>query len=158
MPDSSTGLPRRVLHAQVRQAVLVLVSIASMAGAGAALWTWLSPETIQATATISLFALLALLFLPVATLAALEADRRRTHEQRAIRAAVVSPATPPNPAPVATPAPSPASPARVREPAPPTHWPVKIYHHTAIPQDRPTTSRRRRVRPAPEYSPAALPR
>lgn len=138
--------------------MLILVSIASMAGAGAALWTWLSPETIQATATISLFALLALLFLPVATLAALEADRRRTHERRAVRAAVAaSPALLPVPVAPPAPAPAPASPARTREPAP-THWPVRIYHHTAIPHDRPTTSRRRRARPAPEYSPAALPR
>jgi len=158
MPQSSTGLPPRVLHTQVRQAVLVLVSIASMAGAGAALWTWLSPETIQATATISLFALLALLFLPIATLAALEADRRRTHERRALRAAAPMHAILTASTPVPTPAPAPALPARPREPSPPTHWPVKIYHHTAIPHDRPTTSRRRRARPAPEYSPAALPR
>ena len=138
--------------------MLILVSIASMAGAGAALWTWLSPETIQATATISLFALLALLFLPIATLAALEADRRRSLERRAFRAAEPTPALTTVPAIPPTPAPAPASPARHREPAPPAHWPVKIYHHTAIPNDRPTTSRRRRVRPAPEYSPAALPR
>ncbi len=143
MPEPSPRPLHRALQRRLRQSVLLLVSMASMAGAGAALWAWISPETIQATGTASLFALLALLFLPVATLAAMEADRRRSGERRFIRAAQACASSET----VAATQPTPVGPV----------GPAKVLHHTPAFQDRITTSRRRRARQAPEYSPAALP-
>lgn len=143
MPDPSPRPLHRALQRRLRQAVLLLVSIASMAGAGAALWAWISPETIQATGTASLFALLALLFLPVATLAAMEADRRRSGERRFVLAAQARAES------------DTVAPAQIAAPAP--VGPAKVLHHNPAISDRVTTSRRRRARQAPEYSPAALP-
>ncbi|MGD9692136.1 MAG: hypothetical protein AB7G17_11925 [Phycisphaerales bacterium] len=59
-----------------RQPTLTIVCLGSIAAAGAALWTFLSPETIPLTTTGRLVALLGLFILPVATLALSELDRR----------------------------------------------------------------------------------
>ncbi len=136
MFDAKLDLSHRGVRALLRRATLVMVSIASMCGAGAALWWWLSPETIHTTRTIELFALLALLFLPVATLAALEADRRRSGAGVSIDAAMQNLARRPAPEP---------KPAPVLRGNP---------HHA--PHERPTSSPRHRARSAPGCSPEAM--
>lgn len=65
------------IAAVTRQPTLAIVCLGSIAAAGAALWTFLSPETIPLTTTGRLIALLGLFVLPVATLALSELDRRR---------------------------------------------------------------------------------
>ncbi len=65
------------LATAARQPTLTIVCLGSIAAAGAALWTFLSPETIPLTTTGRLIALLGLFILPVATLALSELDRRR---------------------------------------------------------------------------------
>lgn len=65
------------IAAATRQPTLAIVCLGSIAAAGAALWTFLSPETIPLTTTGRLIALLGLFVLPVATLALSELDRRR---------------------------------------------------------------------------------
>lgn len=62
----------------------MLVSLACIIAAGAALWSWISPETIGGTRTAHLIGLLALFVLPVATLMTMEVDRRH----RAVRARI----------------------------------------------------------------------
>jgi hypothetical protein len=143
-PRSYTGL-RSVL----RRTMLVLVSIASMLGAGAALWMWLSPETIHATPTIELFALLALLFLPVATLGAMEAERRRAGARSwSDRARTAGPT--PIEAAEFVPVESVCNPADAAVLA------GSRQHGPHAPHDRPTSSPRHRARSTPGCSPGAL--
>ena len=63
--------------------MLILVSLASVLAAGGALWAWISPETIGLARTSHLLGLLGLFVLPVATLAAMEHDRRRRGHEHA---------------------------------------------------------------------------
>ncbi len=69
--------------AGARRPALCLVSLASMLAGGVTLWAMLDPETVRNASTWLLLGVLAMLALPLLTLAAFETDQRN-RAQRAI--------------------------------------------------------------------------
>ncbi len=72
--------------AGARRPALCLVSLASMIAGGVTLWAMLDPESVRNASTWLLLGVLAMLALPLLTLAAFETDRRnRVHRALARR-------------------------------------------------------------------------
>jgi len=70
-----------------RRSALCLVCMASMLAGGATLWAMLDPETVRGASTWLLLGVLAMLTLPLLTLATFETDRRNVDRRRAARMA-----------------------------------------------------------------------
>lgn len=70
-----------------RRPALCAVSVASMLAGGVTLWAILDPETVRAASTWLLLGVLALMSLPLLTLAAFETDRRHRAARQAARRA-----------------------------------------------------------------------
>lgn len=139
-----------------RSATLLLVSIASIVGAGALIWAWLDPETVRAAPTSQLLGLLALLFLPVCTLTLIRFEARRLAHHGPINPAAPAAALadPPTPSPAAILAQT----VIERKPDPAILFDRAHIPHTHGPvhRDFAVNERRRRTRSAPGSQPAAL--
>jgi hypothetical protein len=68
-----------------RRPALCLVSLASMLAGGVTLWAMLDPESVRHASTWLLLGVLALLALPLLTLAAFETDQRNRAERASAR-------------------------------------------------------------------------
>jgi hypothetical protein len=73
--------------AGARRPALCLVSLASMLAGGVTLWAMLDPESVRNASTSLLLGVLALLALPLLTLAAFETDQRNRAERALARRA-----------------------------------------------------------------------
>lgn len=73
--------------AGARRPALCAVSFASMLAGGVTLWAILDPETVRAASTWLLLGVLAMMTLPLLTLAAFETDRRNRAARQASRRA-----------------------------------------------------------------------
>jgi hypothetical protein len=71
--------------AGARRPALCLVSLASMLAGGVTLWAMLDPESVRNASTSLLLGVLALLALPLLTLAAFETDQRNRAERAIAR-------------------------------------------------------------------------